>query len=147
MKITHVPYKGNTPAVTAIVAGEVQAGVLATPGMLPQVRAGKIKALAVTGRNRSPLLPEVPTTAEAGVPDLNIEVLYVAYVPAGTPDAIVDLLQKTFAAALQQPDIRERLRNLDIEVLAEPGPALAERIARTRAQYAKTIAATGMKID
>jgi tripartite-type tricarboxylate transporter receptor subunit TctC len=147
MKITHVPYKGNTPAVTAVVSGEVQAGILATPGFLPQIQAGKVKALAVTSRARSPLLPDAPTVAEAGLPDLELEVLYVAYAPAGTPEPILQLLQREMGAALKLPDVRERFRNLDIEVLGEPGPVLGERIARTRERYARTINATGMKID
>jgi tripartite-type tricarboxylate transporter receptor subunit TctC len=147
MRITHVPYKGNTPAVTAVVSGEVQAGVLATPGFLPQIQAGKVKALAVTSRTRSPLLPEAPTVAEAGLPDLELEVLYVAYVPAGTPEPVLQLLQREFGAALKLADVGDRFRKLDIEVLGAPGPVLAERIARTRERYARTIAATGMKID
>lgn len=147
MKVTHVPYKGNTPAVLAVATGEVQGGVLATPGFLPQIQAGKVKPLAVTSRARSPLAPEVPTVAEAGLPDLALEVLYVGYAPAATPDPIVALLYREMAAALKSPDVRDRLRNLDIEVLGEPGPVLAERIARTRERYAQTIRATGMKID
>ena len=84
MKITHVTYKGNTPAVTAVVSGEVNAGVLATPGMLPHVKVGKINALAVTSRKCSPMAPDVPTVAEAGLPHLEQEVLYVVMVPGAT---------------------------------------------------------------
>lgn len=71
----------------------------------------------------------------------------MGYAPAATPDPIVALLYREMAAALKSPDVRDRLRNLDIEVLGEPGPVLAERIARTRERYAQTIRATGMKID
>ena len=72
-----------------VLSGEVQAGILATPGMLPHVKAGKINALAVTSRQRSRLLPEVPTVAEVGFKDLQLEVLYVVFAPRQTPDAVL----------------------------------------------------------
>ena len=74
----------------AIVSGEVQAGILATPGLLPQVKDGRIVPLAVTSPSRSPLAPDVPTVAEAGLPDLAFEVLYAAMVPAATPQPVID---------------------------------------------------------
>lgn len=147
VKVNHVPYKGNTPAVMALVSGEVQAGILATPGLLPHVKAGKVKAVAVTSRKRSPLLPDVPTTAEAGMPALEVEVLYIAFVPAATPEPIVATLQKALAAALAAPDVQERLRNLDLFVEGETGAAVEARLAKVRESYAATIKATGMKID
>lgn len=147
VQVTHVPYKGNTPAVMAVVTGEVQAGILATPGFMPHVQGGKVKALAVTSRARSPLLPEVPTVAEAGLPELEVEVLYLVFVPAATPEPVVALLQKEMASAMRQPDVQARMRNLDIQVLAEHGPSVQARLERTRARYGATIKATGMKID
>lgn len=84
-KITHIPYRGNTPAVTAVLSGEVDGGVLATPGMLPHVQAGKITALAVTSRQRSRLAPELPTVAEAGLKALEQEVLYLGWHPLPRP--------------------------------------------------------------
>jgi len=147
VKVSHIPYKGNTPAVMALVSGEVQAGILSTPGLLPHIKAGKVKALAVTSRKRSPLLPDVPTTAEAGVPALEVEVLYLAFVPAATPEPIVTTLQKAMAAALAAPDVQERLRNLDLVVEGETGAAVEARLAKARERYAATIKATGMKID
>jgi tripartite-type tricarboxylate transporter receptor subunit TctC len=147
VKVNHIPYKGNTPAVMALVSGEVQAGILATPGLLPHVKAGKVKALAVTSRKRSPLLPDVPTTEEAGVPALEVEVLYLAFVPAATSEAVVATLQKAMAAALAAPDVQERLRNLDLVVEGETGATAEARLAKARERYAATIKATGMKID
>jgi tripartite-type tricarboxylate transporter receptor subunit TctC len=147
VKVNHIPYKGNTPAVMAVVSGEVQAGILATPGFVPHVQAGKVKALAVTSRKRSPLLPDVPTTVEAGVPALEVEVLYLALVPAATPEGVVTTLQKALTAALAAPDVQERLRRLDLVVEGETGAVVEARLAKARERYAATIKATGMKID
>ncbi len=146
-KVNHILYKGNAPAVLAVVSGEVQGGILATPGFLPQVKAGKVIPVAVTSPRRSPLAPEVPTVAEAGLPDLGFEVLYDALVPAATPQAVVDRLGAAFAAALAQEDVRKRLASLDMEVLAEPAEAARTRLARLRERYAGTIAATGMRAE
>jgi tripartite-type tricarboxylate transporter receptor subunit TctC len=147
VKVNHIPYKGNPPAVMAVVTGEVQAGILATTGLLPQVQAGKVKALAVTSRKRSPLMADVPTTTEAGVPALEFEVMYVAFVPAATPQPIVATLQKAMADALRAPDVEERLTKLDMVIEGETGAAAEARLAKARERYAATIKATGMKID
>lgn len=147
IKATHIPYKGAAPAVQAVVSGEVDAGVLVTPGLLPQVQGGKVTALAVTGQKRSPLLPQVPTVAEAGLKSMEFEVLQVAMVPAATPDAVVQLLQGAFARALQQPEVKVRLTAMDMQPLLETGKAAENRLAANRARYAKVIQATGMKAD
>lgn len=147
VKITHVPYKGNTPAVTAVLAGEVNGGVLATPGMLPHVKAGKITALAVTSRRRSALAPEVPTVAEAGLPQLEQEVLYVAMVPAATPEAVVHAIQKAIGDALARPDVRARLDGLDLHYEGLTGAVAGKRLADLSDRYGKVIRATGMKVE
>lgn len=146
-RITHVPYKGNTPAVTAVLAGEVNGGVLATPGMLPHVKAGKITALAVTSRKRSTLAPEIPTVAEAGLPQLEQEVLYLAMVPAATPEPVVQALQKAMADALARPDVRARLEGLDLHYEGLAGAAAGKRLAEVSERYGKVIRVTGMKVE
>lgn len=147
LKITHIPYKGNTPAVTAVLSGEVNAGVLATPGMLPHVKAGKITALAVTSRKRSTLAPQIPTVAEAGLPQLEQEVFYVAMVPAATPEPVVQVLQKALGDALARADVRARLENLDLHYEGLTGGAAAKRFADLSERYGKVIRATGMKVE
>ena len=147
LKITHVPYKGNTPAVTAVLSGEVNGGVLATPGMLPHVKAGKITALAVTSRKRSTLAPEVPTVAEAGLPQLEQEVFYVAMVPAATPEPVVQAIQKAMSEALARADVRARLDNLDLHYEGLTGAAATKRLAELSERYGKVIRATGMKVE
>jgi tripartite-type tricarboxylate transporter receptor subunit TctC len=147
MKITHVPYKGNTPAVTAVLAGEVDGGVLATPGMLPFVKAGKITALAVTSRTRSALAPDVPTVAQAGLPALEQEVLYVVMLPAATPEPIVQAVQKAVGDAMERPDVRARLEALDLHYEGLAGAAAAKRLADLSDRYGKVIRSTGMKVE
>ncbi len=147
IKLTHIPYKGNSPAVLAIVAGEVDGGVLATPGMLPQVKAGKITALAVTSRKRSGLAPEVPTVAEAGVTELESEVLYVAMVSSATPEPVLLAMQKAVLEALAHSDLQKRIASLDMAYEGLSGSAAAKRLADLHARYGKVIAATGMKVD
>ena len=147
IKIQHVPYKGNTPAVTAVLAGEVDAGVLATPGMLPHVKAGKITALAVTSRQRSRSAPEIPTVAEVGLKDLELEVLYVAMVPAATPEPVVQLLQKAFTEALKRPDTQAQLAGMDLFYEGLTGPAAAKRLSDQSQRYGRVVQSTGMKVE
>jgi tripartite-type tricarboxylate transporter receptor subunit TctC len=147
LKVTHVPYKGNTPAVTAVLSGEVNGGVLATPGMLPHVKAGKITALAVTSRKRSSLAPEIPTVAEAGLPQLEQEVFYIAMVPAATPEPVVQAIQKAMTDALARADVRARLDGLDLHYEGLTGAAASKRLADLSDRYGKVIRATGMKVE
>jgi len=145
IRITHVPYKGNSPAVTAVIGGEVDGGALATPGMMPYVTAGRIKALAVTSAQRSQLAPQVPTVAELGLKALELEVLYLVMAPAGTPDAIVQTLAKSIAEALKRPELQARLKSLDLFYEAQTGSAAVKRLTDLSARYGQIIRNTGMK--
>lgn len=147
IKIQHVPYKGNTPAVTAVLSGEVDAGVLATPGMLPHVKAGKITPLAVTSRQRSRSAPEVPTVQELGLKDLELEVLYVAMVPAATPDNVVQFLQKAFTDALKRPDTQAQLAGMDLFYEGLTGTDATKRLGDLSQRYGRIIQSTGMKVE
>lgn len=147
VKINHIPYRGNAPAVLAVVSGEVQAGILATTGVLPQVKAGKVKALAVAAPRRSAQLPDVPTTAELGYPGVEMAFLFVAMVPAKTPEAVVNTLHKAIASAVGQADVQERLRSIDIVPSDLAGPQAADRLAKLRERYATIIRTTGMKAE
>ncbi len=147
LKITHIPYKGNTPAVMAVVAGEVDGGVLATPGMLPQVQAGKITPLAVTSAQRSRLAPDLPTMAELGLPELQQEVLYLVMVPSATPEAVVQVLQASIVEALKRPEVQVRMRLLDLNFEGQTGAIAAKRLADLSTRYARVVQATGMKVE
>jgi len=147
VQVNHIPYRGNAPAVTALLAGEVQAGILASPGLVPHFSTGRLKPLAVTGTRRSVLLPDVPTTAEAGFPEVSLELFYLVMAPARTPDAVVSRLQDALTKAMAEPEVRARLASLDFEPAGVTGPAVAERIVRTRDAYGKVIKASAMKAE
>ena len=147
IKIQHVPYKGNTPAVTAVLAGEVDAGALATPGMLPHVKTGKITALAVTSRQRSRSATDIPTVAELGLKDLELEVLYIAMVPAATPEPVVQLLQKSFTDALKRPDTQAQLASMDLFYEGMTGQDAVKRLSDQSQRYGRVVKSTGMKVE
>jgi tripartite-type tricarboxylate transporter receptor subunit TctC len=146
-RLIHVPYRGNSPAVMAVVAGEVDGGTLATPGMLPQVKSGKIHALAVTSRTRSRLAPDVPTVAEAGFKDLETEVLYVVMAPGNTPEPLMQTMAKAITDVMNRPELQTRLNALDMTYEGLTGTAAVNRLSRQHDQYGRVIRATGMKVD
>jgi tripartite-type tricarboxylate transporter receptor subunit TctC len=146
-RLVHIPYRGNSPAVMAVVAGEVDGGTLATPGMLPQVKGGKINALAVTSSKRSRLAPEVPTVAEAGFKELESEVLYVVMAPGNTPEPLMQTMAKAITDAMARPEQQARLNDLDMAYEGLTGSAAAARLKKLSDQYGRIIRATGMKVD
>jgi len=146
-RLVHVPYRGNSPAVMAVVSGEVDGGTLATPGMLPQVKAGKITPLAVTSRKRSRLAPDVPTVAEAGFKDLESEVLYVVMAPSSTPEPLMQTMAKAITDAMARPEVQTRLNDLDMAYEGLTGSAANQRLNKLSDQYGRVIRATGMKVD
>ena len=131
--MTHVPYKGPAPAMQDVIGGQVACGFLAGPTVLPQVRAGKLVALAVSGSRRSPALPEVPTVAEAGHPAYAADFTLVLMAPRGTPEPIVNRMRQLMAEALKAPDVAEKLRAGDQNIVAgTPAEAAAMLAADSR---------------
>src|SRR5690606_15746244 len=119
VKLAHVPYKGAAPALVGLMNGEVQASFVSAPAAAPQVKAGKVRALAVTGSRRSPALPDLPTLSEAGLPGYGSERWYGILVPRRTPAPVVAALNRDFAAALRDPATRSRLTASGYEVAAD----------------------------
>ena len=109
-KMVHVPYKGLSAATTDLMSGQVQVMFSSAVAMMPQVKAGRLRAIAMTGAKRSPAIPDVPTVAEAGVPDYEAGSWYGICAPAGTARPIVDQLSREIAVAVKSPDVIERLR-------------------------------------
>jgi tripartite-type tricarboxylate transporter receptor subunit TctC len=143
----HVPYKGPAPAMQDVIGGQVDCGFLAGPTVLPQVRAGKLVALAVSGAKRSPLLPEVPTVAEAGFAGFDATFSLVLFAPRGTPAPVVDTMHASLAAALRQPDVVERLRQSDQEVVAASPADTAARLAADHRTWGAVAKKIGLQLD
>lgn len=147
IKITHIPYRGNSPAVLAVVSGEVDGGILSVSGMLPQVKAGKIVPVAMTSQQRSRLLPDVPTVGELGYPELQNEVLTVAMVPGATPEPLLAAMQAAVLNVMKSSAMQEKLANFDMVAENLTGTAANKRLTSLSANYAQTIKATGMKVE
>jgi tripartite-type tricarboxylate transporter receptor subunit TctC len=124
--IVHVPYKGGGPAMTDLLGGQIPSVFASAPSALPQVKAGKIRALATTGAARSSFLPDVPTIAESGYPGYEAINWYAFVAPGKTPKDIVDRLNRDLVKALGTPEIREQLLNNGME----PQPSTPEELAR-----------------
>jgi tripartite-type tricarboxylate transporter receptor subunit TctC len=147
IKITHVPYRGNSPAVLALVSGEVDGGILSSSGLLPQVKAGKVVPIAVTSRVRSKLAPDVPTVKELGYPDLENEVITLCMVPGDTPDALLVAMQKSTQGVFQQSALQERIAGMDMVYEGLTGAAATRRLSELSARYGKIVKATGMTVE
>jgi len=143
----HVPFKGGAPATQALLAGDTQFMFDNLANAMSQVKAGKIKALAVTTAQRSSLVPDLPTMAEAGLAGFDISTWYGLFAPAGTPALVVAKWNADVTKVLNSPDVRARL----IADGAEPSPNTPEQfsqfIARELAKYARIVKASGAKVD
>jgi tripartite-type tricarboxylate transporter receptor subunit TctC len=145
--LLHIPYKGNAPAVTDLVGGQVQLMFDNIPISLQQVRAGKLRALAVTGPKRSPVLPEVPTVAEAALPGYAVTSWFAVFAPAGTPPAIVSLLNREINKALSDPGLRRQLADQGIEPAGGTPAQLAGHVRAEIARWRKVVAESGARVD
>ena len=128
-EMVHVPYKGPAPATQDVVGNQVPCGLLAGPTVLPHVRSGKLVALAVSGNTRSPTLPEVPTVAEAGVPGYVADFSLVMFAPRGMPQPVVEQFRQAFVDALKSPDVTEKLRASDQQVVGSSAAQAADQLA------------------
>lgn len=145
VKMVHIPYKGGGPVVTDVVAGHIELASLGFPPVLPMVRAGRLRAIAVTGTRRSAQLPDVPTVAESGVPGYSVNSWYGVFAPAGTPGNIIARLNKEIAAGLKTPGVSKRLIDLGADV-APTTPEEFGHIVREEIQkWAKVVKASGAK--
>jgi tripartite-type tricarboxylate transporter receptor subunit TctC len=146
-RITHVPYKGTGPALTALLAGETQLMFASIGGGLPQARAGKVKALAVTSARRSSLAPELPTVAESGVPGYDAITWYGVLAPRATPPAAIRMLNREIVAVLGAAEFRERLAALGIEPTASTPQEFADYLKADIAKWARAIRDAGVTLN
>ena len=143
----HIPFKGGAPATQALLAGDTQFMFDNLANAMTQVKAGKLKALAVTTAERSKLVPELPTMAEAGLPGFDISTWYGLFAQAGTPPAIVAKWNADVTKILPSPDVRAKLMADGAEPAPDTPEQFAQMIARELAKYARIIKVSGAKID
>ena len=145
--ITHIPYRGSGPAVQDVLSGQVQIFITTPPSVMGHVQAGKLKAFAVTGNTRHPQLPNLPTTAEAGLPDFKLEAWVGLFAPAGTPPAIVNKLSADVKKAFEMPEVKARADAAGVELRYLNPEALGKLVASDTAYWAKIIKTVGIKLD
>ena len=146
-RLTHVPYKGSAPAVMAMLGGEIDVLFDNVPNVMQQIRAGKLKAIAVTGIKRAGLLPEVPTVAESGVPGYDVTVWFGMQMPAGVPRAVVDRANRDIVQILKDPEVVKLFRDQGVEVEASTPEAFAELLNREIPKWTKVVNDAGVKIE
>jgi tripartite-type tricarboxylate transporter receptor subunit TctC len=137
--MTHIAYKGTAPAMTDLVAGQVHLSFSSPLTALPHVKSGRLRALGVTALERSKLMPDVPTIAEAGVPGYEVISWFGFLAPAGTPRPIVQKLHAEMAKSLTLPDVRERLANVGLEIIASTPEQMRAFVKADIAKWARVI--------
>ncbi len=145
-KILHIPYKGSGPAVVAMLGGEVSMMFDSISTSYPQVKAGKLKGIAVTGAKRSSILPDVPTVSES-VPGFVVDGWYGILAPAGTPTAIVDQLSKALAEVANEEKVRKQLNESGYEIVGSTPEAFGKHIDTELVRWGKAVKDSGAKIQ
>ena len=143
--ILHVPYKGTSPSLTAVVAGEVQFSFANVPAILAHVKSGRLRPLAVVGARRAALMPDVPTMKEAGVEGVEMPVWYALLAPAGTPREIIDALHAAVVRATRDADFRKRLEEQGTDPVANTPDEFAKMLREDIARYAEAVKLSGAK--
>ena len=143
--MTHIPYKGSPPALVDVLAGRVPLMSSTMPPALPHIKSGKVRAIAVTSARRSPVVPEVPTVAESGVPGYEAIAWQGLVAPAGTPNAVISRINAEFVKALKQPDINAKLNDQGFETVASTPEWFQQYIKSEIAKWSKVIKAAGIK--
>ncbi len=145
--MVHVPYKGAQPALTDVIAGQAQLMFATSASVIPYIKAGRLRALAVTTARRSPSIPELPTVAEAGVPGFEAITWHGVVVPAATPPALIERLNRDIVAALGERDLRERLESLGAEGASGTPRDFAQYIAAEMPKWTKVVKDSGARAE
>ncbi|HEX4330349.1 MAG TPA: tripartite tricarboxylate transporter substrate binding protein [Burkholderiales bacterium] len=145
--LVHIPYKGSAPALTDLIGGQVQAYFDNTPNVLPHIKVGKIRALAVTSAKRFPLTPDLPTMAESGVPGYEVAVWFGTVAPAGTPHDVVLKINTEINRILTLPEVKDRFNQGGIEIVGGTPEAFGALIRKEAATWAKVVKDANIKAD
>jgi tripartite-type tricarboxylate transporter receptor subunit TctC len=147
VEMLHVPYKGAQPALTDVVAGRAQLMFATSASAIPYIKAGRLRALAVTTTKRSATVPELPTLSEAGVPGFEAITWHGVVVPSATPAPLIERINREIVGVLQMPDLRERFESLGAEIAAGTPRDFADYIARETPKWAKVVKDSGARAE
>jgi tripartite-type tricarboxylate transporter receptor subunit TctC len=145
VKLQHVPYKGAAEVVASLISGDVKFTIDPPGTHIPHIKAGKLRALAVTGTTRLPSLPDVPTFAEAGMPEYDVRMFFGLLAPSATPRPIVAKLSAAITKMMTLPDVREKMRSLEFVPLTTGAEAFTALLKSENERFAKTIKAADIK--
>src|SRR5512138_385671 len=145
LQMLHVPYKGGSALVAALLAGEVQSGWSGIPNVASHIRSGKLRVYAISTAKRSPSLPDVPTALEQGYPDFDIATVIGLQAPAGMPREVVARLQRALARIMREPDIAERMAHLGMELREDGTESYARFVRGEMESYAQAVKAAGIR--
>ncbi len=145
--IVHVPYKGSAPALNDLIAGQVSLMFDLVLTAAPHIRSGAVRGLAVTGAQRSAVLPELPTVAESGIPGYEVSAWFGIFAPAGVPQPAVRRLNAEFVKAMREPDLRQRLASQGADVLTSTPEEFSAYLRSEIDKWARVVKASGMKPD
>jgi tripartite-type tricarboxylate transporter receptor subunit TctC len=145
--LVHVPYKGSAPALNDLIAGQVSLMFDLVLTAAPHIKSGAVRGLAVTGTQRSAVLPELPTVAETGLPGYEVSAWFGIFAPAGVPQAVAKRLNAEFVKVMQQPDLKQRLASLGADPLTSTPEEFSTYLRSEIDKWAKVVKASGMKVD
>jgi tripartite-type tricarboxylate transporter receptor subunit TctC len=143
---TPVPYRGNAQLAIDLAAGQIKFGFVGIGGVIEHIRAGRLKALAISSAERSPLVPDIPTIAEAGY-DFQRQTYFVLLAPAATPEPVASFIEREVRNALQAPDLIDRFGKLNIEIAGSSGAEARARLETDAKLWVKVIKDTGMQVN
>ncbi len=146
IKLQHIPYKGNGPALKELLGGQIRLMFVPIPVAIGNVKAGKLRALGVSSAKRSPLLPDLPTIEEQGVPNFDVALRYGLVAPAGTPKPIISQLNKALDVALASPDVKKRLATDGAETIPGTPEAYAAELDRDEKTWGPVVRKLGLKV-
>ena len=147
IEMVHVPYKGSGPAIQDVLAGQVQVFITTPPSVMQHVQSGKLKGLAVTGKTRHPSMPNVPTTAEAGLPSFQLESWVALYAPASTPAPVIAKLSEAVKKSLEQAEVKQRADTAGVEVRYLNPQQMDVLLKKELPYWNKVIKAANIKLD
>jgi tripartite-type tricarboxylate transporter receptor subunit TctC len=147
INLLHIPYKGGGQAVTDVIAGQVTVAVLGAAAVLPHIKSGKLVALAVSTRQRSPMLPDTPTLAESGAGDIDVPQWSALFAVEDTPDEVVAQLRRSVEESLAEPAVKQQLLNLAMETVATTPQAFQQRMVQDRERWARLVKDRKISLD